>query len=131
MRDPYRDMSEEEARLARKENRALGRFAAAFLASCVYGGIAFFAVWRLRDVLPPLLYRWFPGTEGGDMARMYVAAVIIAAGLAWLITFLLLWRRLNRDDLALARKARALVFFCLGAGLALVGCVLLERLALR
>ena len=131
MRDPYREMSEEEARLTRRENRALGRFIAAFFASCAYGGLAFFAVWRLRDALPPLLYRCFPGAEGGDMARVYIAATIIAAGLAWLITFLLLCRQLNRDDLSLPRKARTLILFCLGAGLALLGCGLLERLALR
>ena len=67
----------------------------------------------------------------GENARYEARAVIIAAGLAWLITFLLLCRQLNRDDLSLPRKARTLILFCLGAGLALLGCGLLERLALR
>ena len=129
MKRLYDDMNEEAARLARRENRALGRFFAAFAGACVYGGVAFFAVWRVRDALPPLLYSLFPGVDGGDMARVYMAAVIIAAGLLWMVTFFLLWRQLNRDDLPLSRKARVLALFCLGAGLVYALCALLERLA--
>lgn len=124
----YDGMSEEEARLAKSENRSLLRFITAFLLSCVYGLIALFAVFRLRETLPPLLYALRPGSDGNDTARLYTAVVIIAAGLAWIISFLLLWRRLSRTDTAPSKKLRALAFFCGGAGLVLALCEVFKRL---
>ena len=131
MKKTYDGMNEEQARLARRENRALGRFAAAFLASCAYGAAAFFAVWKARDVIPALLYLAFPGAEGGDMARLYTAAVIIACGLIWFVTFFLLWHSLGKDGAPIPRKARTLALYCAGAGLAWLICALLEHFALR
>ena len=128
LKNPYKDMSEEEALLAKSENRSLLRFIASFLFSCVYGLLALFAVFRLRETLPPLLYSLNPGHEGNDTARLYTAVVIIAAGLAWVISFVLLWRKLSLTDKPSSRKLLSLALFCAGAGLVLMLCEVFKRL---
>lgn len=128
---PYDGMSEEERKLARSDNRSLGRFAAAFIASCAYGALAFVAVWRIKDALPAFLYSGFSGSEGGNMSRFYIAGTTVAAGLIWLVSFLILWLALARPNVSPGKKVRVYALFCAGACIALLLCRLLTYLTLR
>ena len=129
MKRLYDGMTPEQRALAQRENRGLLRFLAAFLLTCLYGVAAFFAVWALKDALPVLLLRLFPPVGDGDPARLYVAVSILVGGLSLLVTFFLLWFRLNRAEAGWARKFRLLALYCLGAGAVIALCRVLERLA--
>ena len=131
MKRIYADMTPEQRALAQRENRGLLRFIGSFLLSCVYGAIAFFAVWAWKEALPVLLLRLFPGEADGDPARLYIAIAAVSGGLILLITFFLLWFRLNREELSQPQRLRILGLFCLGAAAALGLCRLLEWIAAR
>lgn len=116
-KDNYSEyMSEDDRRLANRENRALARFIFALLLACVYGVLAFFLVWRLHAVVPSLLNMYFPGKDHNDPFRLYRFITIFVGALAWFITFAALWFRLNRPDTGIRRKLFTLACWCAGCG---------------
>lgn len=116
-KDNYSDYMTEEDRLrAKKENQDLGRFVFGLALACVYGVLAFFFVWRMHDVLPSLLNMYFPGKDQNDPFRMYRFITIFAGGLAWFITFSVLWLKLSRLCISIRRRLVMLACWCGGCG---------------
>lgn len=110
------ELSEEERRLARRENASLGRFFRAFLLSSLYGVIGFFAVWSLKDGVPLLALALLPRAAQSSPSRIVTYATVTVAGIGWFVTYLMLWLSLDRTEGA-GRIIKKLAVWCAAAAL--------------
>lgn len=108
-------MTEEDRAMAKRENGSLSRFLLGFALACVYGVIGFFAVWEARDALRFLLITLLPGVRSGQPSQLYDYLSILVCGVAWLVTFLLLWFAMCKEKTSLRHKLIVLAIFCLSA----------------
>jgi hypothetical protein len=109
-------MDREDRLRARRENRALFRFIAAFFMSCAFGAIGFFAIWTLKDAVPALLRALFPPEAQQNPNQLITYATMFVAGIAWLAAFLSLWFSLERTE-HLSKRLLKLAIWCACAGL--------------
>ena len=110
------ELSEEEKRLARRDNASLGRFFRAFLLSSLYGAIGFFAVWSLKDGVPLLALALLPDAAQSNPSRVITYATVAAAGVGWFVSYLALWLSLDRTEGA-GRIFQKLAVWCAAAAL--------------
>ncbi len=123
-------MTEEERRLARRENAWFLRFLRAFALSSVYGALGFFALWTIKDAVPALAAAFLPMIPQSNPYRLISYLTISVAGVAWFASYIALWLILDRTSGA--RNAfRKLAVWCAVAALIWLAGEFLILLALR
>ena len=114
--DEYKNyMTKEDIELAKLEDQSLTRFILGLILTIPYGAIAFFDVWKMRDALPLVLIQLFPGVDSGNPTRLYTYISILVGGLAWFITFALLWFVLAQPGLSIKKRLVKLAIWCTAA----------------
>lgn len=94
----HRELSEDEQRFKRLENGSLASFFRAFFLSSLYGALAFFALWALKDGVPLLLLALLPRVPASNPSQLITYATVAVFGIAWFVSYIALWLILERTQ---------------------------------
>jgi hypothetical protein len=123
-------LSEEERRLARRENASLARFFRAFLLSSLYGAIGFFALWSLKEGVPLLALALLPRAAQSSPSRLVTYATVAVSGVSWFVSYLALLFALERTEGA-RQIVKKLAIWCAAAALFWLAGEAMIRLAVK